>query len=272
VSEAFFNRAGLLFTASVDGSLRLWDPHAATTDVSGSLTDDLCREFGNRIDADSWQLAFDAEKLDPPCPAAARPAPPPLEVSSSANVGAVPDVSVPRTVAFQDTFDAGSSFRVGQQQVPSGTISTSIKNGRYRVEVSGVGQDYTAKQFVPVSGAGVSWAVVANQGRTRGQCGLYTNDGSTQLAVTVDRDAGTGTMTWFSLVGSTHTEQFSVPAGLAEDLALVDDHGVVAVLVGGRRVTTVVDPVLKPPSSIGVATHGDAASCDYDDLTLTTTP
>jgi len=41
VSEALFNRAGLLFTASVDGSLRRWDPHAAETDVSGSLTDDL---------------------------------------------------------------------------------------------------------------------------------------------------------------------------------------------------------------------------------------
>ena len=41
VSEAFFNRAGLLFTASVHGSLRLWDPHTAETDVSGSLTGDL---------------------------------------------------------------------------------------------------------------------------------------------------------------------------------------------------------------------------------------
>ncbi|HET6939757.1 MAG TPA: WD40 repeat domain-containing protein, partial [Nocardioides sp.] len=272
VSEAFFNQAGLLLTASVDGSLRLWDPRATTTDVSGSLTDDLCREFGNHIDADSWRLAFDDEKLDPPCPAAARSAPPPLEVSSSANVGAVPEVSTPRTVAFRDTFDDGSSFRVGKQQLQSGTLTTSIKNGRYRVEVNGVGDGYTAKQFVPASGAGDTWAVVADQGRTRGQCGLYAADGSSQVAVTLDRDAGTGTMTWFSLVGSTHEEPFSVPAGLAEDLALVDDHGVVAVLVGGRRVVTVDDPVLKPPTTVGVATHGDTASCDYDDLTLTTAP
>jgi hypothetical protein len=193
-------------------------------------------------------------------------------VSSSANVGTVPEVSIPRTVAFQDTFDDGSSFRVGQQPLQSGTLTTTIKNGRYRVEVSGVGDDYTAKQFVPASGAGDAWAVVTNQGRSRGQCGLYTSDGSTQVAVTLDRDAGTGTMTWFSLVGSTHAEPFTVPAGVAEDLALVDDHGVVAVLVGGRRVLTVADPVLKPPTAIGVATHGDVASCDYDDLTLTTAP
>ena len=60
--------------------------------------------------------------------------------------------------------------------------------------------------------------------------------------------------------------------GPAGDVAVVDDQGVVVVLVGGRRVATVVDPVLKPPTSVGVATHGDAASCDYDDLTLTTSP
>jgi WD40 repeat protein len=272
VSEAFFNRAGLLFTASVDGSLRLWDPHATTTDVSGSLSDDLCREFGRRIDADSRELAFGTDDLDPPCPSPARAAVPPLEVSSSANIGAVPEVSTPRTVAFQDTFEGGSSFRVGQQQVQAGTITTSIKNGHYRIEVSGVGNDYTAKQFVSASGAGDTWAVVANQGRARGQCGLYASDGSTQVAVTLDRDSGTGAMTWFTLVGSTHTEPFSAPAGLADDLALVDDHGVVAVLVGGRRVATVADPALKPPTAIGVTTHGDAASCDYDDLTLTTAP
>ena len=35
VSEAAFNRAGMLVTASVDGSLRVWDPRAAARDVSG---------------------------------------------------------------------------------------------------------------------------------------------------------------------------------------------------------------------------------------------
>ncbi len=272
VSEAFFNSAGLLVTASVDGSLRVWDPRASTTDVSGSLSDDLCREFGYRIDADSWELAFENDDLDLPCPAADRSALPPLEVSSSANVGAVPEVSTPRTVAFQDSFEGATSFGVGPQQVPAGTVTTSVKNGRYRIEVGGVGEGYTATQFVPVSGAGSTWAVRADQGRSKGQCGLYTSDGTNQLAVTLDRDAGTGSMTWFSLIGSTHTEQFSAPAGLAEDLTLVDDHGVLAVSVGGRRVATVDDPVLKAPTTLGVATHGDSASCDYDDLTLTTAP
>src|SRR5262249_11258981 len=149
VSEASFNQAGELVTASVDGSLRVWDPHAASTDVSGSLSDELCRAFGNRIDADSWRLAFGNETFDQPCPAAARSTAPPLEVSSSANIGAVPEVSIPRSVAFRDTFEGTSSFRTGRQQVPSGTVTTSIKNGRYRIEVSGTGADYTAKQFVP---------------------------------------------------------------------------------------------------------------------------
>jgi WD40 repeat protein len=272
VSEAAFNRAGLLVTAGVDGSLRVWDPHAASTEVSGSLSGDLCREFGHRIDADSWQLAFGNDDLDPPCPASDQAAPAPLEVSTSANIGAVPEVSTPRTVAFKDTFEGTSSFVTGQQQVPAGTVTTSIRNGRYRIEVSGVGAGYTARQSVPASGAGPTWAVVADQGRNRGQCGLYTSDGTTQLSVTLDRDAGTGTIGWAGLLGSTHTEQFTVPEGLASDVAVVDDHGVLAVLVGGRRVATVVDPVLKPPTAVGVATHGDAASCDYDDLTLTTAP
>jgi hypothetical protein len=187
-------------------------------------------------------------------------------------VGAVPEVSTPRTVVFHDSFEGGSTFRVGSQQVESGSVRTSIRNGRYRVEVSGVGEDYTAEQFVPASGAGDAWAVVADQGRSRGRCGLYTSDGTTQLTVTVNRDAGTGTMTWFSLVGSTHTEDFTVPAGLAGDLALVDDHGVLTVVVGGRRVSTVDDPAVESPTAVGVATHGDTASCDYDDLTLTTAP
>ena len=272
VSEAAFNQAGMLVTAGVDGSLRVWEPRANATDVSGSLSDDLCREFGSHIDADSWQLAFGNEELDPPCPAADRSAPAPLEVSTSANIGAVPEVSTPRTVAFRDTFDGATSFRTGQQQVPAGTVTTSLKNGRYRIEVSGVGEGYTARQSVPTSGAGASWAVVADQGRNRGQCGLYTSDGTIQLSVTLDRAAGTGTMGWSTVLGSTHAEQFAVPAGLASDVAVVDDQGVVVVLVGGRRVATVVDPVLKPPTSVGVATHGDAASCDYDDLTLTTSP
>lgn len=272
VSEAAFNPDGYLVTAGVDGSLRVWDPHATSTDVSGSLSDDLCREFGHRIDVDSWQLAFDNDDLDSPCPAGERAAPAPLEVSTSANIGAVPEVSTPRTVAFRDTFEGTTSFGTGQQQVPAGTVTTSIRNGRYRIEVSGVGAGYTARQSVPTSGAGATWAVVADQGRNRGQCGLYTSDGNTQFSVTLDRAAGTGTMSWSSLLGSTHTEEFSVPEGLASDVAVVDDHGVVVVLVGGRRVATVVDPVLRPPTAVGFATHGDSASCDYDDLTLTTAP
>ncbi len=272
VSNAFFNEAGLLFTASVDGSLRLWDPRAAETDLSDDLSDDLCREFGSRIDADSWELAFEGEAIEPPCPAGELPAPAPLQVSSSANVGSVPEVSTPRTVAFQDTFEDASSFRTGAQQLATGTVTTEIRNGRYRMEVSGVGAGYTAWQSAATSGAGATWAVTATQGRSRGECGLYVTDGTTQVTVTLDRDAASGTLAWFSKVGNTHNEPFTIPLGTSGELSLVDDSGVMAVLLGGRRVATVIDPGLRAPTGVGVATHGDAASCDFDDITLTTAP
>ena len=62
------------------------------------------------------------------------------------------------------------------------------------MEVSGVGVGYTAWQSTPTSGAGATWAVSTTQGRSRGQCGLYVTDGSTQVTVTLDRDAATGTL------------------------------------------------------------------------------
>ena len=272
VSDSFFNGAGLLVTASVDGSLRMWSPRASETDVSGNLSDDLCREFGSRIDADSWELAFEDEVYDVPCPAAEAPAAAPLQVSSSADVGTLPQVSTPATVAFQDTFDGPSSFSTGQQQLSTGTVTTEIRGGRYRMEVSGVGVGYTAWQSAATSGAGDTWAVSTTQGRSRGQCGLYVTDGAAQVTVTLDRDAATGTLAWFNQVGNTHNEPFTIPVGTSGDLSLVDDRGVMAVLLGGRRVATVVDPVLRPPTGIGVATYGDAASCDFDDITLTTAP
>ena len=272
VSDSFFNDAGLLFTASVDGSLRLWNPRASETEVSGDLSDDLCREFGGRIDADSWELAFEDDAVDVPCQATEAPEPAALKVSSSADVGSVPEVSTPSTVVFQDTFEGATSFRTGEQQLSTGTVTTEIKGGRYRMEVSGVGVGYTAWQSTPTSGAGATWAVSTTQGRSRGECGLYVTDGSTQVTVTLDRDAASGTLAWFSQVGNTHNEPFTIPVGTAGELSLVDDGGVLAVLLGGRRVATVVDPALRPPTGVGVATHGDAASCDFDDITLTTAP
>ena len=90
VSEAGFTSAGTLLTASVDGSLRVWDPDPADEQVNGSMTDNLCRVFGARIDDDSWEVAFGDDDLDSPCPAAEQPSPSPLAASTSADVGAVP--------------------------------------------------------------------------------------------------------------------------------------------------------------------------------------
>ncbi len=272
VSDSFFNGAGLLVTASVDGSLRLWDPRASETEVSGDLSGDLCREFGSRIDADSWELAFEGEAFEPPCPDSTHAAPPPLKVSSAADIGSVPQVGNPRTVVFQDTFEGPSTFPTEEKKLSTGTVTTSIRSGRYRMEAAGVGAGYTAWQSAPATGAGDTWAVTVTQGRSRGECGLYLTDGTTQLTVTLDRDTAAGTIAWFSQVGNTHNEPFTVPLGASGELTVVDDRGVLAVLLGGRRIATVVDPAVRPPTSVGVATHGDAASCDYDDITLTTAP
>ena len=272
VSEALFNDDGLLVSASVDGSLRLWDPRAAELEPTRELPADLCRVFGARIDADSWRLAFGEDRLQSPCPAPTRREPPPLKATSSADIGSVPEVGTPGTVVLRETFDGASAFGTGAQPVPTGRVATSVKGGRYRMDVDGVGEGYTAWVTVPVTVGGDTWSVAATQGRARGQCGLYAGDGATQLTLTVDRDAGTGVLAWFNRVGNTHNETFSVPVGSGGELSLVDDGGVLAVVLGGRRVATVADPSIGAPTAIGVATHGDVATCDYDDIVVATTP
>lgn len=273
VSEAGFTSTGALLTASVDGSLRVWDPNPADERVTGSMADNLCRVFGSRIDSDSWQLAFGDDDLDPPCPAADQPTPSPLAASTSADVGAVPPVSTPRTVVLQDTFDSPTSvFTTGEQQLGTGTMTTSIKGSRFRMEVNGVGSGYTAWSTVAVSGLGETWAVTATPGRSRGACGVTVGDGAIQLTVTLDREAGTGQLSWLSRVGNTHTQEFTLPPDPSGELTLAGDHGVIAVLLGGRRVTTVSDSSYKIPTSAGFVTYGDQASCDVDDISVTTTP
>ncbi|QIG44294.1 TIR domain-containing protein [Nocardioides anomalus] len=272
VSESLFDDDGMLLSASVDGSLRLWDPRSSELELSDDPRADLCRVFGDRIDDDSWRLAFEDDDREALCPGHERAAPPPLKVSSSADIGALPEVAAPGTVVFTDGFDGATPFGTGPQPVSTGTVTASVKGGRYRMESAGLGPDYTAWRTAPVSGAGATWSVRVTPGRTRGACGLYAGDGATQLVVTLDRDSGEGRAEWFSGSGSTHVLPFTAPPGSAGPLALVDDQGVIAVLLGGRRVATTVDPVLRPPTTIGIATRGDTASCDVDDITLTTAP
>ena len=84
VNKAQFTDDGMLLTASLDGTMRTWDPHAADTDTSGSPTDALCETFGPRMDADSWKLAMGDAPFDSPCPSPApAPDPAPLPVQSA---------------------------------------------------------------------------------------------------------------------------------------------------------------------------------------------
>ena len=271
VSDSFFNDAGLLFTASVDGSLRLWNPRASETEVSGDLSDDLCREFGGRIDADSWELAFADDAFDVPCQATEAPEPAALKVSSSADVGSVPEVSTPSTVVFQDTFEGATSFRTGEQQLSTGTVTTSIKGGRYRMEVEGVGAGYTAWQSTPTSGAGDTWAVSTTQGRAAASAASTspTAPPRSPSPWTATRAAGR----WRGSARSA-TPTTSRSRSRSEPQASCPWSTTAACW----RCSSAADgsrpwrPGLRPPTGVGVATHGDAASCDFDDITLTTAP
>jgi WD40 repeat protein len=271
VTEAGFTPDGTVLSASVDGSLRLWDPVPAEEKTSGSMHDNLCRVFGGRIDADSWEVAFGDDDLDPPCSSSERPSYPSLTVGSSADVNAIPPVATPRTVLLQDTFDSSESgFPTGEAPAGTGTVNRKIKNGRYRVELSGAGADFTVWSTVPVTGAADAWAVVATPiGGTGGDCGVTVTDGTDQVAVSVDRGGGTGRISWFTRLGLSSSLDFPVPPEADGDLALVGDRGVLAVLVGGRRVATVSDPNLGVPAAAGVAVVGDTATCDFDDVTVT---
>jgi hypothetical protein len=123
-----------------------------------------------------------------------------------------------------------------------------------------------------VSGVGETWAVTVTPGRSRGGCGITVGDGATQLTVALDHDAGTGQLSWFSAVGNVHTQNFTLPPSSSGELSLADDHGVISVLLAGRQVTTVSDATYKPPTSAGIVTYGDEASCDVEDVTVTTSP
>ena len=65
--------------------------------------------------------------------------------------------------------------------------------------------------------------------------------------MTLDRETGTGQLGWFSQLGITHTQTFTLPPDTSGELTLAGDRGVIAVLLGGRRVTTVSDATLQDP-------------------------
>ena len=97
-----------------------------------------------------------------PAPAA------PLEVSSAADVGAVPQVSTPRTVVFQDTFDGDTVVpRPGGSRSRPAPSPRRSSRGRYRMDVAGLGDGFTAWQSAPAAGTGDTWALSSTRPAAR---------------------------------------------------------------------------------------------------------
>ena len=128
-------------------------------------------------------------------------------------------------------------------------MNHEIKNGQLPDgRLRGVGEGYTAWRHRAGVRGRRDLVGPGHPGRSSGGCGVTASDGSTQLAATVDRDAGTGDIGWFTRLGITAQLDFTVPVGASGDLTLVDDHGVLAVLIGGRRVATVGDTLIGTPT------------------------
>ena len=154
------------------------------------------------------------------------------------------------------------------------------------------GEDQIPGPVVPIicvpttagSGSEVSAAAVVTDQESHVKVGILSNYLRPSAAVVdplmtlscppkVTADSGIDALTHaIEAYTAVDNETFPLPPGLVGELTLVHDQGVVAVLLGGRRLATVSDPTLRAPTQAGLATHGDTASCDYDDVTVTTAP
>ena len=253
VSDSFFNDAGLLLTASVDGSLRLWNPRASETERLGRplrrpvprvRRPDRRRQLGARLRGRRPSTC----RARPP----RRPRPQPLKVSSSADVGSVPEVSTPSTVVFQDTFEGATSFRTGEQQLSTGTITTEIRGGRYRMEVSRrrsrlhrVAVDPDQRRRRHLGGQQPPRAAAA----ASAACTSPTAPPRSPSPWTATRPAGPWPGSARSATPTTSRSR--CPSAPQASCPWSTTAACIAVLLGGRRVATVVDPALRPPTGVG---------------------
>lgn len=278
VNDAAVTATGLVLTAGFEGQLRAWDPVAAQSGPTGSRADALCSVFGPRIDEASWRLAMGAVAFQSPCGAGeSAPPPPALTVADPGRDLPVPVLPPLGSTLLRDDFEGGRTrLALGSDGIGSGRLSRRLVEGRYRMSVTGAGVDYRTWQPVrldfPADAAQVAVRISPVSGV--GGCGLTLGDGAHQVVLNVAAD-GQGSLTWYATSGSTATNAgqlaFSAAAtSTARDVALVDDSGMLTVLVGGEEVAQARDDSLQRPVEAGVATFGDTVSCDFDDLVVRT--
>ncbi len=158
----------------------------------------LCREFGSRIDADSWELAFERRGVRDPLPRSGPVRHPRRSRSRPRPTSARCRGEHPRTVAFQDTFEGASAFgpassssRPAPSPPRSGAAATAWRSpASVRATRLGSRPRHRRRRH---------WAVGSHQGRSRASAASTVSDGTTQLSRSPSTaTAGTGTMGWFS--------------------------------------------------------------------------
>ena len=108
VNQLTFTQDGLLVSAGIDGTLRMWDVNAGTGSPEDADTTALCETFGDRIDEQKWQLAMGSSDFASPCPASqTKTDPAPLEVDNKLGTPRPVTVRSPPRTTLGESFDAG---------------------------------------------------------------------------------------------------------------------------------------------------------------------
>ena len=275
VLTATFTRSGDLVSVGTDGRMRTWDVDAAQETRSGSMSEQLCDVFGARMDEASWATVNGDDSFDPPCDSAEEPTESPVEVARQVDPPAARTVDLPR-ILLDEPFDPRSTFPIGDGDLGSGTTVSRVVDGRYRMAVRGVGENFRVWQTVDVAGAGTAVRLSGTATRLTGEggCGITVGDGTFLLTITVGTE-GEGVVTWYrtpqevTYLGAT---AFQAAAGDTHEVSVLADAGTLAIEIDGRTVLPLLDEGLGTVRTAGVASYGDTIGCEYDDLLVTTTP
>jgi WD40 repeat protein len=267
VAQADVTPDGLVVTGAIDGTIRVWEPRAASDRRERDVRRSLCAEFGARIDDGSQTLALGDEDFNGSCPAA-RSADdgPALDLDSDLPEGA------PASAVLADDFEeAEGLFTVGSYPIADGiTLSRSVSGGRIQVSVAGGAADYHTWSQLPLGITPTAYdARVRVVGIARGRCGLTVGDGNTRVDVVVDPSAGAGTAVWFVGNRYDHETGFAFPPRRTASLSVSPDGDALVVRVDGDLARRLRDAGVGPAVDAGLATLGGTASCTFDDFAVT---